>query len=297
MSQTAPCNWPLATECCPKWDEMGAELQSRAASWATEILWMLSGRIFGLCEVTVRPCAARCAVPQGTTYQGFAGNAMIGSGMVGLWTPSLIDGAWVNCSCMSDCCTVCDLDLPFGPASEIVSIQIDGAVLEPRHLADPNNLESESLATYRIDSYDRLVRLDGGCWPTCQDLSLPLTEEGTWAITYNFGVPVPVAGQVAAAELACEFAKACEGDSTCKLPSRVQSITRQGVTMTMLDTLSDLWQTGRTGLFNVDLWLSAVNPHGLRERGAVYTPELLRQRRRARKGLTTWSPPAPEATP
>lgn len=289
MLQTAPCDWPLATECCPDWTGVEEGLKARATSWATEILWMLTGRIYGVCSVTIRPCASQCAIPQGTTYEGYAGNAMIG-GIAGIWTPSMIDGAWVNCSCTTGCCSVCKLDLPFTPAASVTSIQIDGAVLAPEYRSDPDDAESPMFPTYRVDSYDRLVRLDGGCWPGCQDLSLPLSEEGTWAITYDFGIPVPAGGQIAAAELACEFAKACSGDSSCKLPSRVQSVSRQGVTMTLLDTLSDLWKEGRTGLFNVDLWLSAVNPHGLRERSAVYTPELLRKRR-ARTAFT------PDPTP
>ena len=58
--------------------------------------------------------------------------------------------------------------------------------------------------------------------------------------------------------LMCELAKACYTDQACRLPQRVTSITREGVTLAMLDPF-EMLDKGRTGLFEVDLWLEAVN--------------------------------------
>lgn len=98
---------------------------------------------------------------------------------------------------------------------------------------------------------------DDRCWPTCQRLDLPTTEPGTFAVTYRRGVSVPHGGQVAAWMLACELAKAWCGSDDCALPKRVQTITRQGVTMALLDDGAGL-ERGRTGIFLVDSWVASI---------------------------------------
>jgi hypothetical protein len=65
-----------------------------------------------------------------------------------------------------------------------------------------------------------------------------------WAVTYERGVPVPAGGQVAAGTYACEAAKAMTGDTTCRLPRRVQSLVRQGVQLCELQklpTVESVW--------------------------------------------------------
>jgi hypothetical protein len=86
----------------------------------------------------------------------------------------------------------------------------------------------------------------------------PAGNPGTWSIEYIAGIPVPKGGQVAAGILAVELGKAALKDSTCALPSRVQTITRQGVTMAILDTFEDLAK-GRTGIPRIDMWIQSVN--------------------------------------
>src|SRR3546814_14899634 len=74
-------------------------------------------------------------------------------------------------------------------------------------------------------------------------------EADTWSILYNRGYPVPAGGQVAAGLLAVELAKAACGDKSCGLPQRVQAITRQGVTIAVLDAFAD------TDTRHTALWL------------------------------------------
>lgn len=126
-----------------------------------------------------------------------------------------------------------------------------------------------------------LIRTDGGSWPVCQDISGRAGEPGVFAVSYWRGVPVPPGGRRAVAQLACEVWRACARPDSCKLPRRVNTIRREGVTYTMLDPMEFLGD-GKTGLTEVDLWLTAVNPHGVRSPSTVFSPDQPRFRAEGR---------------
>jgi len=92
-------------------------------------------------------------------------------------------------------------------------------------------------------------------------------------VTYRHGrSEPPLAVQQAISTLAGEFQLASSGEP-CKLPERVTSVTRQGVSWTMLDP-QDFLADGRTGLYEVDSVLAAYNAGtAVRARAAVYSPE------------------------
>lgn len=71
--------------------------------------------------------------------------------------------------------------------------------------------------------------------------------------------------------LVSEFWNACRGGK-CRLPKRVQSISRQGVSMQMVDPVA-LFENMQTGISEVDLWITAVNPHRLSAPSAVSSPD------------------------
>jgi hypothetical protein len=83
---------------------------------------------------------------------------------------------------------------------------------------------------------------------------------------------------MAARTLAIEFAKLWSDDETCALPQRVTSVSRQGVSFTILDQ-QDFIQELRTGLYAVDLFLKTVNPDGARRKTKVYSVDTPRARR------------------
>lgn len=258
--QTAPCAWPVAPVCCAAWDDGDPVVKANAAAVATEILWMLSGRRFGVCPVTVRPCRAPCAgsiVPVFGPYYGG-----------GSFSPHLLDGAWVNgCgTCTNDCgCgELCEVILP-GPVDAVLEVKVDGLVIAP--------------ADYLVYDHRSLVRVDSElCWPYCQDLGEADTEPGTFSVRYGIGTPVPAAGLYAAGVYACELLKGCS-DLPCRLPRRVTQITRQGITYSLLDPL-DFLDKGLTGLYEVDSWIRAVNPAGLARGARVYSPDRRPPRRK-----------------
>lgn len=229
---------------------------------AAEYLWNWTGRVFGLCTVVLRPCRIPCP-PVGGEY------GTVGSGFA--YGPQLIGGSWYNIACgrcgdICSCGGTAPLRLP-GPVDAITTITIDGVVLPE--------------GSYRVDNYELLVRVDGYSWPLCQNMSLNPGEVGTWEIMYERGAPVPVGGQVAAGALAVELAKAACGDNTCQLPRRVQSITRQGVTVAILDAFDDV-DKGRTGVWLIDSWIASVTQP--RRGGSVRSVDVPHPRHR----VTTW---------
>ncbi|WP_211264327.1 hypothetical protein [Streptosporangium amethystogenes] len=258
-----PC-WPDPTPaCCDAWDDADPALKTRVGRVAASILHKLSGARYGLCRITVRPCSRDCNPGRGPAF-GPPFTPMINA-----------SGAWINCwsggcGCESSCscCSVCKTTL-VGPVQEIIEVRVDGELVPP--------------ASYWVDNYRELVRVDGVCWPTCPDLEVPLDllGGGAFGVTYTHGIPLDEAAQWAYSAYACELLKACVGSSGCRLPKRVQSVTREGVTMSFIDTM-DYLDKGRTGLPDVDQWLSSVNPYGLRQRSRVLSSDYRPPRR------TTW---------
>ncbi len=103
-------------------------------------------------------------------------------------------------------------------------------------------------------------------------------------ITYAYGVPVPTAGKMAARKLAIEFARLWAGDEMCELPQRVTSVSRQGVSYTILDQQEFIDEL-RTGLCEIDLFLKTVNPDNARRKSKVFSPDQPRARKYVAKPL------------
>lgn len=245
-----PCDWPLDTTCCPDWDTATVPQQTAATTWATEILDALTGRRFAQCAVNYRPCGPRCNASFGYLVWP-VGMGSSGGGMGPWMTPWIDAGVWRNCGCTGGCScrAACEVPFPPGSVAQVTEVMIDGVVLDP--------------SAYRLDSFRGspvLVRIDGECWPECQDMSLDPDEIGAFTITYQPGELLPAAGQIAAGMLACEFLKACQG-AECALPQQLSSLSRNGVEVQVVDPAS-LLDDGKTGVAMVDLWVKSVNPYG-----------------------------------
>ena len=182
---------------------------------AAETLDMASGQQFGLCERTVRPCRRDCASTRtGMWFEwtGYAGE---------LWPrPLLFNGQWFNLACGScfgscSCVGLEEAVLP-GPVYGITQVLLHGSVM--------------ASGSYRVDEDRILVRTDGGMWPFCQDMSQPDDGADAWAVTAQFGTPVPELGKLALGELMAEYAKACAGVE-CRLPANAINLVRQGISL------------------------------------------------------------------
>ncbi len=248
-----PCSWDVNVTCCGAfWLGLDPDLQLAAAEYGSFTVWAATGRRFGLCERTVRPCGR-------TTSDGAVGYFWT----EGTWRPYIFNGQWRNCGgCGSSlsCCTcraTCEVWLP-GPVAGIspTGVSVDGEIIP--------------VDAWRVDDGQWLVRTDGDCWPDCQDYDAD-TGTGVFAVTYHRGIAVPSVLLSAAGELACEWAKSCLG-VPCRLPGRVSSIARQGVSITMAD-VGQLLQNGLTGVATVDQLIRNFNPYGLVSRMKISSPD------------------------
>ncbi|MEW2066638.1 hypothetical protein [Streptomyces sp. NPDC007346] len=268
MSAPDVCDpWPVDL-CCKLPEDLDEAVIEKWARVASQILFRLSGRRWGpSCPITVRPCKQACA--EGTAGAGaFAGQS------TGGWVPYKgPDGVWRNgavCGCTSSCsCTeLCEMRLD-GPVYDIVEVLEDGEALAPE--------------AYRVDAANLLVRTDGECWPTCQDMAAPCGAEGTLCVTYRTGLRLDESAIAAVSELTCHLLKGCNpgGGCGCRANPNLTRVQRQGVEIERPDPFQ-VYADGRTGLPLADLWLSAVNPYGQPSASRVYSPDFRRPRR------TTW---------
>lgn len=256
-----PCDpWPVRWVC-----DVSAESPSAtgyAVSMATRVLWSLTGRQFGTCTTTLRPCRTDCT-------EGWPGGGWDMWSMPTTYGYGYLDGMyWYPLGCggcntgACGCDTVSETRLPDG-VSSIVQVKVDGSPL--------------ATGAYRVDNNRLLVRTDGQAWPRCNNLSKNDTQTGTWSVTAVYGQEVPDGGKVAAGELACEILKAMRGEE-CRLPAGVTQLVRQGVTISVPD-FGDILMHGRTGLYLCDMFIMSENPKHLRQRGRVYSVDRPTQRR------------------
>lgn len=237
------CEWPVDRTCLPDLPAdddttyaVRAREQDIAANLAVQTLFALSGRQFGVCEVTARPCVERSE----SRWRG----AHPYDQSVSPYIPTFEFGHWVNypCGCRGERCHLGGPRVAHlaGPVDSIVTVTI--------------GTEVQDEATYTLEG-DVLYRV-GGKWPR-QDLGRPLGEDHTWSVVYDKGNPVPFGVDKLTGQLAGEFINACAGNK-CRLPKTVVSTTRQGVSH-VFDP-SRMLTMGFTGLTEVDSWIAAINP-------------------------------------
>lgn len=244
--------WATLADVCSPCDDYAFDvvLLTNSLQWASDILYDLTMRRWlGVCSELVRPCGIETG-----------GYPMADRGHY--WLPGR--RGWCGCSTWHSCgcSSYSELRLPRNPVdADSIVVTIDGTPVDP--------------ARYRLDDGFRLVyqpespSADRQGWPCCQDISLPAGQLGTWTVEYDFGEDPPVGGTMSAAILGCQLALACQPETLgrCRLPKRVTSITRQGITVAAVLDPMELFAKGLTGIPEVDLWVASAN-RGQANRGA-----------------------------
>lgn len=254
-----PCSdWETYWTCDPS--SYSPVLTGYAATFATRTLWALSGRRFGTCTVTLRPCRYDCmenwnAYPLWDWPTGYS---------MPPWDWYTVPYSCGSCPGNCSCGSLSEVILP-SPVNTVVSVKMDGTPMVTGGSA------------YRVDDNRFLVRTDGAAWPRCNDLTLDDTHAGTWSVTAAYGEDIPDSARLAMGELTCEILKASSGED-CRLPPGVTQLVREGVTIQYPD-VGQLLKEGRTGLYLTDLFLSTENPEGHRQRARVYGVDRPRHRR------------------
>lgn len=257
--------WIISNDLCCNTEGVTGETIDRMIMAATEVYWGLSGRQFGVCTVPpLRPCRRDCWDGHGIEWVG--GNPFVtGWGYPGWQSRGPLWLGLMCGSCVGDCsCTTVEEALLPSPVAEVVEVKIDGAVLES--------------TKYRVDNWRLLVRTDGLTWPRCQSMGLADTAVGTWSVTVKVGKAVPILGELAVGELACELIKGCSEPNECAVPAHLLARTRAGVAESFVD-LADLIKYKLTGFPAGDYFLRTFNPSGLSSRSSVHSPDYTPARR------------------
>lgn len=245
---------------------------------ASLVLWDATARQYGLCQRTIRPCW------EGDHNNGFGAT---GQPAHRWWSDNLHPSMHTSTGLYRDLrangvcgCRVEQLRLP-GPIAWVTEVMVDGVALDPTSLA---------IRTTGHRARKVILRVDGEFWPCCNNLIEDPTEVPTeprncpaWQVTYVQGQPVPYLGQEAAAVLAEQFARQVCGASGCdpNMTANLTRVARRGVTKEYDPKKLRDPKTGRlrTGLYAVDEWVDAVNPHGRHRTPAIIRPDDPERRR------------------
>jgi hypothetical protein len=227
------------------------EYAQEACETASFLMWALSGRKYtGTTTVTERYVCAKRAYRLGASSRNYGG--------------ILVGGEVYN--------------IPINDFDNYAELVADGLAPESRIRLRGKNVTKIHAVRDRTGNI-----LDPSSYYLVDHSVLQATAGVPWTpcnveITYTYGSPVPAAGRMAARTLALEFARLWSGDDDCALPQRVTSISRQGVSYTLLDS-QDFIDDMRTGVYAVDLFLKSVNPDGAKRRSKVFSPDVPRARR------------------
>lgn len=118
-------------------------------------------------------------------------------------------------------------------------------------------------SAYRVDSWKWLVRED-----EADGTNKGWALDGKTTVAFTYGAMPPPDGKVAAVELAGELVLARTDPGECRLPQKVTSVVRQGVSISFAEPGS--FKT----LPSVQAFLDARNPTGRRRRAGVLNPDL-----------------------
>lgn len=102
----------------------------------------------------------------------------------------------------------------------------------------------------------------------------PVAQDNTFTVSYYSGVGPDAMLDYAAGLLAGEWYKACQGRD-CRLPSTATQVVRQGVTFTIPS-----FDTGTSGILEVDNIVANYNPFHLKIPSRVISVDSLRARKR-----------------
>jgi hypothetical protein len=242
---------------------------AEAAAAASLILYRKSGMVYsGKCgPVTVRPVARPVNVDRRRMASG-------GAWGLGAWMGA---ASWYNLGLDGVVTHFGDsqppeIPLPDYPIREIVEVKIDGVVIPPIEYELRDNK-----TIVRMRPTASYVPTERWGWPTAQINDLPDDQPGTFSITYTFGQDVDDGGRLACRRLAEILALPAFGDMS-RLPARLTAISRQGVSANALN-VADLISKGQLDIYEVDVWLMAVNPGQADRQSLVWSPDVARVRR------------------
>lgn len=179
-----------------------------------------------------------------------------------------------GCSCG---CSRYEVNLGLWPVTDLVSVRHEGVLYTGTNLTN----------TFHVNEWRYIARNDGeyirpgNQWAIGGSSYDSATDGFVFEVTFNYGIKIPNLMKRAARALACEWVSQIGGqDGPCKLPQRTSSITRAGITMDIASAV-DMLQSGRTGIYEVDLAIVTFNPSKLQSPSFVWSGQIAKPRRTA----------------
>lgn len=240
--------WAVVADVCTPCDDYTFDvgLLEDCLQAASDVLFKLTARRYpGVCTSVAHPLVSGFPAVEPASYDTIS---LRGS------APYPLRGGWPTLAAQRRETRIVGLGV--SPVIDVSQVVVAGAVVDP--------------ANYRIDDFRWLVRTDGQTWPSCPD---PIDDPDAFEVTFTHGRTPPTSGVIAAAALGCELALSCSPETVgaCRLPKRVTSITRQGVSMVILDPF-DFLDDGKTGIYEVDLFIKSENPEKVQRRARAFHP-------------------------
>jgi hypothetical protein len=194
--------------------DTASEMLDLAIESATDLMYALTGRQFGLWADTIRPDLG---------------------GEVGT-----------------------SLSLGKYPVNGVQEVKINGETLPT--------------SAYWVSEDKFILRTNGEAWPATQKQYLADTLDETFSISFSWGISPPLAVRAGTRRLACELL-ALSVDRPSSLSDRVKSVSRQGTNFDLVSSDDLLSDNGRTGIYEVDLAISAYNSDGNSAPVLVISPD------------------------
>ena len=283
-AQDGPCHaWTTIADTRARCNLLATVVDDAALQFgidlATLILWAATGRRYGYCQRTVRPCW------EGERSHGFTTSTSWPAPASYFHTPvpTVLGGvvdvypAWPR---ITECsCRVPELVLP-GPIGWVEEVMVDGV---------PLNLGNVRIRTAGHGARRTLLRVDEENWFCANDLArdpavVPLTDEPTpaWHVTYWQGREIATGGVEAVQMLAEQIGRQYCQDANCdqNMVAGLTRVSRRGV-VKEFDPKSVTDDNGqiRTGIDAADRWVDAVNPHGRHQSPKIVRPDDPERRR------------------
>lgn len=189
---------------------------------------------------------------------------LTGKQFAGTCQATVRPGCHAGCRCG---CSLYQVNLGLWPITDLVSVRHEGTVYTGVDLTD----------TFHVNSWRFLARNDGAVilpgnqWAVAGSEYDSADNQYVFEATFEYGIKVPRLMKRATRALACEWLSQIEGnDGPCKLPQRVTSMTRSGITMDIASAV-DMLERGRTGIYEVDLAIQTFNPSKLQSPSFVWS--------------------------
>lgn len=169
-----------------------------------------------------------------------------------------------TCSCG---CKPAEVNLGVWPITEVTSVRYDGTVYTGADIT----------ANFHVNRHRYLARndgqpfLSGNQWAVAGSTEDNADNGHTFEVTVEHGLQVPKLLKRAARALACELVEVYCGND-CKLPDRVTSVARVGVTQEIASVV-DILEKGGTGIYVVDMAIQVFNPSKLQSPSFVWSAQ------------------------